>query len=77
MLEVMLESTAPLRGIHRTVADVINRVQANEWMQPLNNEDREVHKKVHADLDREQADDVVVVDRRLQYGENDPLPLNY
>ncbi len=30
MFEVMLESSAPLRGVHRTVADVINHVQAKE-----------------------------------------------
>ncbi len=53
MIEVMLESNAPLCGVRRTVADVINCVQAKEWMPPLSNEDRKVHKKARADLDRE------------------------
>ncbi len=46
-------------------------------MPPLSNEDRKAHKRVHADLDREQADDVIMPDRCKQYGENDPLPLEY
>ncbi len=44
-------------------------------MPPLSNENREAHKKVCADLDQEQIDENVVADRRKQYGENDPLPL--
>ncbi len=77
MFEVMSESNILLRSICRTVADVINHVQAKEWMPPLSNEDREVHKKVHTDLDKEQADDVPMPEHRKQYGENDPLPLDY
>ncbi len=46
-------------------------------MPPLSNKDREVHKKACADLDKEQTDESVAADRRLQYGENDPLPLEY
>ncbi len=77
MFEVMLQAPAPLHGVRRTVADVINRVQAEECMPPLSNEDREVHKKAHVDLDKEQTDESFATDRRLQYGEIDPLPLEY
>ncbi len=76
MFEVVLEvPVAPLRGVRRTVADVINRVQAKEWMPPLSKEDHEAHKKACAELDREQVDESIAADCRLQYGENDPLPL--
>ncbi len=77
MFEVMLESPALLRGVHRTVADMINHVQAREWMPPLSNEDREAHKKACTDLDKEQTDESIATDCHLQYGENDPLPLEY
>ncbi len=75
MFEVMLESNVPLCSVHRTIADVTNRVQAKEWMPPLSSEDRKVHKKACTDLDREQVDDRPMPDHHKQYGENDPLPL--
>ncbi len=76
MFEVVLETPdTPLHSIQKTVTDMINRVQAKEWMPPLSKEDREVHKKVHAGLDQEQADESIAPDRRLQYGEDDPQPL--
>ncbi len=47
MSEVMVETPgAPLSGICRTVASVMNRVQANEWMPPLSPADREMHQNV-------------------------------
>ncbi len=75
--EVMLESNVPLCGIQRTVPSVINRVQAKEWMPPLSDDDREVHKKAQAELEKEQADEIALPEHRKQYGENDPLPLEY
>ncbi len=44
MFEVMVETPdAPVSDIRRTVASVMNRVQAREWMLPLSKEDCEVH----------------------------------
>ncbi len=51
MFEVMVETPgAPLRGVHRTVASVMNCVQAKEWMPPLSREDREAHRKAREQL---------------------------
>ncbi len=76
MFEVMLETpTAPLSSICRTVANMINRVQAREWMLPLSKEDCNAHQKACDELHKEQADESITPDHCLQYGENDPLPL--
>ncbi len=76
MFEEMVETlSAPLSGIRTTVANVINRVQAREWMPPLSKEDRDAHQKACDKLHQEQADESIMHDHRLQYGENDPLPL--
>ncbi len=75
--QVMSESNVPLHSIRRTVASVINHVQAKEWMPPLSDEDREAHKRACADLDKEQVDDVPTPAHHKQFGENDPLPLDY
>ncbi len=76
MFEVRVETLgAPRSSIHRTVASVINRVQATEWMPPLSAADREVHLKACKQLHTEQ-EETVAPENRLQYGENDPLPLD-
>ncbi len=54
---------------------MIERVQASEWMPPLNPTDRETHRKVRARLQEDQ-EDVVVAETCLLYGENDPLPVD-
>ncbi len=47
MFEVKVETPgAPGSGVHRTVAHMINRVQAKEWMLPLSPTDHEMHQKV-------------------------------
>ncbi len=75
--EVMPENNIKLCSIQRTVASLINHVQAKEWMPPLSDENREVHKKACADLDKEQAEEVYLPEHHKQYRENDPLPLDY
>ncbi len=72
---ISLSLNALLSGIHRTVANVINRVQAREWMPPLSKEDRDVHQKACDKLHKEQEDESITPDHCLQYWENDPLPL--
>ncbi len=44
-------------------------------MPPLSKEDRAVHQRACIELHREQEDESVMPEHRLQYGENDPLPL--
>ncbi len=71
-----METPGALRsGVCRTVASMMNRVQAKEWMPPLSREDCKVHRKAHEQLHAEQEDESIVPERHLQYGENDPLPL--
>ncbi len=67
---------APLSSIRRTVASVMNHVQAKEWMPPLSREDREAHQKACDQLHKEQEDESIIPDHHLQYGEIDPLPLD-
>ncbi len=54
---------------------MINRVQAKEWMLPLSVADRKMHQTVHERLQAEQ-DETGAAENCLQYGENDPLPLD-
>ncbi len=76
MFEVKVETPgAPRSSVHRTVASMINRVQAKEWMLPLSAADRKMHQTVHDRLQSEQ-DETGAVENCLQYGENDPLPLD-
>ncbi len=44
-------------------------------MPPLSKEDHDAHQKARDELHREQEDESITPDHRLQYGENDPLPL--
>ncbi len=47
MFEVKMEILgAPRSGVHRTVARVIEHVQAKEWMPPLSPADRDTHRKL-------------------------------
>ncbi len=76
MFEVKVEAVGVLRSsIHRTVARVMERVQAIEWILPLNSADREVHQKARIRLQEQQQEEVQVADNRLLFGENDPLPV--
>ncbi len=76
MFEVRVEPVGvPRSGVHRTIAHVIDRVQAQEWTPPLNAVDRETHRKVWARLQEQQEEEVQFPEHCLHYGEHDPLPV--
>ncbi len=53
----------------------MERVQATEWIPPLNAADREMHRKARVRLQEQQEEEVQVPENRLQYGDDDPLPV--
>ncbi len=76
MFEIRLEGTGAQRsGVQRTVARVMDRVQANEWMPPLNTVDKEVHQKARLSLRTREEEELSIADDCLLFGECDPLPV--
>ncbi len=53
----------------------MERVQASEWMLPLNAADREVHRKARLSLQKREEEEVAIADDRLLFGQCDPLPV--